>query len=559
MKKSIPGFVIKSAPRETRIGARLAAARVQNASDSETSQVLSARSESKVTTNASTVDDIEQSWLAAERQQEARRLALEEKEKSLHSRKLALKLSKYKIELYEANKLVSSLVETALNALQGPDLILLGTNGLANSGDNHVHPLQPTESASSADAPYSEDGFLGNVRQLTSATIKLTLRKKLLEDTVISLRKEFANEKKQFDCRLHDMQSQMEELRAAKENAEFALKDKRLVYEQQIKNLEREMEETRAKIKVLELVNNTLKTTVHEQEGELLEVPRLEESYLRSARGIVLQKEKKIVAQTIELKKIEKEIELTALWRNKARALEEETQAKDRRIADLKRQLAQVTHKNIALENGRKTGVISKSKERFKEETSHQLSELREENPQSVENVEQTGWFDTETRAPKSQHSPQARKKCESEENADHMLTSYLPLDVENARLKTEIMSLKRKLHRCNMAMSQSRAYPLLNLGNDPTTIDDPEHMETGKKNEQETLNELFDSDEDKADLLDMDEEQRDREEQVQRDLAVCRIERAINVSTAYKAKLEQLRASRPGVQHLKNLRNFHD
>jgi len=561
--KHIPGFTIKSGPpRETRLGARINAARGKHGLDSESSEILSARSaltkDQEGSLNAEDEAEIarQQTWLFQEKEKEARRVAQEEKENKLQNRKLALKLSKYKVELNEANKQISVLMDAAMVALQGPDLAELGI-GLAAFSEGRA----PTFRASSPSPPPQaaprrvEEGFLANVRQLTAATMKISMRKKSLEEIVVGLRKEYVAEKSKFEVQLQEFQAQMAALRRQKENAEFALKDTRLNYEQRVKNLEQEMEDTRAQLAVLEVVNNQLSATCREQEGALFEVPRLEETYLRQARGIVLQKERKITAQTIQLKKSEKEVELTALWRNNASALGEETIAKDRCIAELRRQLIQLTHKHIALQN----------KYNAKEWAGA-------EKVVRTGNFLQTEYFSSPEEegfvAHQSSSPPSSPKHYSGDDEkgrlAQTLQKSFLPADVEIERLKRQMAVLHRKLHRSNMALSNARAYPLLNMGQDLSRIDDPLKETTGggdgvggfnKKSEQDILDEMFDSDEDNEERVEMSAVEQAAEEKAQRELAVKRIERAIGVSTAYKAKLQQLRSSRPGVQHLKSLR----
>lgn len=489
----------------------------------------------------------QQTWLVQEKEKEARRVAQEEKENKLQNRKLALKLSKYKVELNEANKQVCTLMDAAMSALQGPNVgeLDIGLVAFSEGRNPSFHANSPTPQA----PPHADEGFLANVRQLTAATMKITMRKKRLEDIVAGLRNEYAAEKSKFQDQLQEFRKQMAELRAQKENAEFSLKDTRFNYEQRIKNLEQEMEETRKKLAVLEVVNNQLSATCREQEGKLMEVPRLEETYLRQARSIVLQKERKITAQTVQLKKSEKEVELTALYRNNANALGEETIAKDRLIAELRKQLVQLTHKHIALQNkynGKEWEAAEKGRTHDAEKFIGTEYPLVDEE------------FGIMPQSPSPPTSPQHYNGEDEKGRLSRTLQkSFLPAEVEIEKLKREAAELRGKLHRSNMALSNARAYPLLNMGKDPAQVDDPLKMATGnnKKSEQELLDEMFDSDDDKQDREEMSAAEQAAEEKAQRELAVSRIERAIGISTAYKAKLQQLRASRPGVQHLKSLR----
>jgi hypothetical protein len=361
VRTTVPGFKIKEPPqkqRDTRVGARLQAARDDaHGSDSEaTSRVHTSRTAASSEAPVVEQEDNarEKSWLEQEKERDEMRAAMEERENKILTRKLNLKLSKYKMEIHEANKILTSLVTSSLDALKdAPDLTDL-TIGLADGLAGRVRASsargkRESEPATDIDNPafHGEDGLLGTVRMLTEATMKIAMRKKRLEEVVSGLRREYAREKKRFEDTLQELEEKMKNLRKAKENAEFSLQDTRLSFEGQIKSLEREAQEARGKLQVLEVVNHQLKSTVRTQEEELLEVPRLEETYLRKARGIVQHKEKEVQEKTIALRKVEREVINGEFWHGKAKALDAEGQAKDRRIAELNRQLQQLHHKYI--------------------------------------------------------------------------------------------------------------------------------------------------------------------------------------------------------------------
>ncbi len=122
-------------------------------------------------------------------------------------------------------------------------------------------------------------------------------------------------------------------------------------------------------------------------------------------------------------------------------------------------------------------------------------------------------------------------------------------------RLKRDNAQLQRKLERSNMALSAARAYPLFNLGLNTDDGDGDEEAHKGKKGEQEILDELFDSDEDKVAVGQLSAEELELIEKERQDSSSRRIERALTVSAAYKTKLLQLREARPGAQYLRHLR----
>ena len=139
----------------------------------------------------------------------------------------------------------------------------------------------------------------------------------------------------------------MNKANKAKENAEYNLKDRTIQYEQQLKTLNRNYNDVKENLQVLEVVNASLKKQNYTQEEELMHVPRLEETYLRKARSIVLEKERKITEKNILLKSQEKEIVNVNFWQNKAKALHEDMKIKDNEILSLKKQLTQLTHANL--------------------------------------------------------------------------------------------------------------------------------------------------------------------------------------------------------------------
>ena len=583
-KQGIPGFTIKDGPRETRVGARLQAVRADaRGSDSEaSSRVHSARSTaSEVAATAADEEREERSWLEQEKEKEVHRAAVEEKENKILTRKLNLKLSKYKVELHEANKLLGSLVVSSQETLRDSpaiaDLALgLVDDGRSRSRETSAKGKRDAGPATIDEISNSDEGLLGNVRLLTAATMKIAIRKKRLEEVVDVLRKEYIREKKQFEDHLRELTIKMNELRLAKENAEFNLKDTRITFEGQIKTLEREAEIARERLQVLEVVNVSLKQTVRSQEGELLEVPRLEEAYLRKARSIVQHKEYEVLEKTVSFKKVQKEVEHAEFWHGKAKALDAEGQAKDRRISELSRQLHQLHHKYVNIQGqwerekeiARKKGkhvVDKKAKTQTSEDEIDQdeLACMNMKNSGDTFGDEGSPISLPQTKQQK--HASRSGKRDKEKKDLGFEIGNTanvelkLPLEVEVERLKRDNQVLRDKLERSNTSLSAARAYPLFTLGLDPSVVDMGEEGElrNGKKSEQQVLDELFDSDEDKADLMDLQPEERLIIENEKQYESARRIERALTVSSAYKLKLKQLRAARGnGVQHLKKLRD---
>jgi hypothetical protein len=367
-------------------------------------------------------------------------------------------------------------------------------------------------------------------------------------------------------------------------------------------------------------VNTQLKNENYKHAGELMEVPRLEETYLRKARGIVLEKERIVTQKDILLKSQQKDIEAAGFWQGKAKAYNEEIKLKNNEISSLKQQLTRLTHKHLStlksnetykndLKNMMTTGRLSlsspnrpKSPQRQSRSRSpsptvrkHYKSKENDSNTDSDEephlhNSRTPFGSNCQTDNTQTNHKPFSKnsnnihkdhsekqpspvyRNKEKKKNPLRRRMSAIevaasnknPLEIQVEKLKENNEILQKKLDKVNKALAISRAYPLYNMGSGMSNVDsDDEQMNNNgikkpKLNEQEQLDELFDSEEDREELengyLPMEEENRifQAEQLAQQE----RISRAVSVSTAYKAKLQALRQSRPGVQHLKKMRD---
>jgi len=609
--KSVPGFRLVGSGQPSRLGANRAKFNANEAGSESSSRVLSARSqdtkESVINADDNDNDNdeeevIEKTWLENQKVEEARLAAIEEQQNKIFTRKLNLKNSKYKVEIQQAVKVVNDLVESTKKSLDEcsiDDIINLGI-GLKEEEEG-VQRKKNRKDVRPEITSIPEEGLIGTIRHLSAVTSKIITRNNRLEDIIKNLKKEYTTEKKKFEVNIQNIKLQMSELRIAKENAEFTIKDQRIIYEAKLKKLNQEYEDAKHSLQILEVVNNNLKNTVYEQEGEIFNIPRLEETYLRKARSIVLTKERELQDKNIQLKQIEKDAEQSEYWHGRASAYQEELKLKDLRIIEVNKQLTIISNKYRSLIR-KYDFMMDKDNEYIRLEQREEIFEESEKYDDDKKNeyIKRKRKNQIRSRSP----SPIQSGLCGSgspisspgrPHTAEIILPSRKPLaklggrrmsslemaqqgknpmEIEVTRLKEANEMLQRKLDRANRSLAASRAYPLLNSGKPPPKIEGENSEGQGqgqghghegneekkklKLNQQEELDLLFESDEDKEER-DFDQDEMIKFEQKQRQLTAKRIERAVGVSTAYKAKLKQLRETRPGVKHLKGLREKHE
>ena len=103
------------------------------------------------------------------------------------------------------------------------------------------------------------------------------------------------------------------------------------------------------------------------------------------------------------------------------------------------------------------------------------------------------------------------------------------------------------------MKLADARAYPLYNTRAPPETDEDADKMDSAQELEM-----LFHPDnEDEEIVYHETSEEREERELAERNAAQQRIERAVNMNLAYKAKLEQIRKARKYSDRVKAIRKL--
>lgn len=486
------------------------------------------------------------------------RIALEEVDNSRKvSRKKALQLSKASTQIAEATQTAQELSELALShlhrelparnvtlkeleELKGKEDTL---NELSGDGEDMSQISEASSAPSSKEKGLS---LLDSMQQLSKATRALVARKDVLESQVRALRDEYIKEKRAFEQRLQDALAEMERLREQKRSAELQTSEVRMEYDQQIKQLKAQAEDAQQSLRALEAANTKLKASVEDKETALMQVPRLEEEYLRTARKLVVKKERVVQQKTLAMKKMEGDVNKAAFWQQKAVLLGEENLALKTELADFKRcniqavtklqwELQQETSKNRPHNKHAHTRAVS---------TTDSADSPRKK---SIARVASTHTGHTG----QTGHVSLARGTEMSDEA--HIQQFH---EAEIARLKEVVEGLRDHNRSLTLKLAHARSYPLLNTRPEPDE-DDLEDDKHGLEAELEALFHPENEEEEDAYGDGDDRETRAERESEEARAAQRRIERAINMNEAYKNKLAQLRSARPGSEHFKTMRRL--
>lgn len=117
---------------------------------------------------------------------------------------------------------------------------------------------------------------------------------------------------------------QADNLRLTDQIGEIGIKNS-----QKVAVLTREIFTQRESMEELKAENTKAGTKIQYLERRMMEVPRLEEGYMRQARGMIRQQEMSNTMNKIEWKRIEEEAKQAQFWKGKAKALDEELMVSD--------------------------------------------------------------------------------------------------------------------------------------------------------------------------------------------------------------------------------------
>ena len=548
----VPGFTIKKNATRLRRGSLDGSVGSNKSSGREDKEILASKTED---------DFVEQAYREHMAKQldemgSADRGEVERSRKA--SRKQALQLSKASTQIVEAIRTAQDLSRLANSRLYKE----LPTR---NTSLKELEELKDMENAFNE---FSEDGddvsqiseasskkqqgpsLLESMQQLSKATRAIVARKEVLETQVRALRDEYIKEKGNFEARMQDALAEMERLREQKKRAELQTREVRMEYDRQIKQLQAQADDAQQSLQALETMKNKLQASLEDKETALMEVPRLEEEYLRTARRLVVKKERDVQQKTMAMKKMEGEVNKAVFWQQKAVLLGEENLA-------LKTELAEFKRNNIQ--------AVTKLQWELQKETSKNQSH----NKHAHTGTATAGVASPRRKTIRADPSPAAKAATAvsntwgggvaahtggPEVSEEEHIRSFQ--EAEIARLKTVIEGLRDHNLSLTLKLADARSYPLLNTRPPP----DEDDLDDGKEGLEAELEALFhpeNEDEDDTYGDDDNGETRAEREAAEARAAQQRIERAINMNEAYKSKLVQLRKARPGSQHFKSMRRL--
>lgn len=477
------------------------------------------------------------------------------------SRKQALHLSKAMTQIKEATLTVGELSDFALSSLKNNqvtsrDVTLeeLAAELKANEdrrkeeGDNLFGDVSDDAEGTDANEQQSRrPNLIDSVATLTKVTRRITARKEILEKQVKALRDEYIKEKKNFERQLQDAIGAMNKLREEKDDAELKVREVRLEFEKQIRDLERNAEDARRKLQILEVMNKDLQHSLEDKETQLLDVPQMEENYLRTARALVVKKERAVIEKSMLLKQAEEKVKSSGFWHRKAVLLAEENLSIKKELEECKRNNIQAVtrlQRELQWETSRNQPHNAHVRQPPTVTRQHLKREDADEGGDGPEiaHVASTGGTAAVTGTgtvlgPETSHEEHVRQFQAA----------------ELARLRGVVSSLQDANKTLSLKLADARAYPLYNTRAAPEDDVDGE-----KTTAAEELEALFhpDNEEEENQYFETDEDREARETE-ERVAAQQRVERAVNMSFAYKSKLEQIRKARKKSDHFKALRKL--
>lgn len=221
---------------------------------------------------------------------------------------------------------------------------------------------------------------------------------------------------------------------------------------------------------------------IQQQERKIMEIPRLEEQFMRNARTIVRQQEVANTMSKIEHKKMEEENKSLNFWKNKTKSLEEE-------MYKLRTDLESITNQNRMNYNKYQNLLIAHN--RIKSNQNYKSSREKEYSTPSLSSKSMGDQIRKETPKnlrPKSAGGiPISRKSSLdlNDEEPEHTKT-FAEVNLEEmTRLRNELKRKEEHIIKLSRKLSLARAFPLLSID------DRKENQESYQKASWEDPNDL--------------------------------------------------------------------
>jgi len=213
------------------------------------------------------------------------------------------------------------------------DGVTAGSNVDAIKSSSTNNPLHP-----------EEGDLLKSMMTLSKVTKHLMHRRDELEETVERLRARAAELEREKAEMFSQLESLAKRLREEKSSASAALTDLKIKFKRRIEEAEEQAAAARMAAGFLEASNSKLTGSVEKLETKLMEVPRLEEAYLRTARGIVRQRDVLVNEKDVKIRAMTSEIEQVQFWKQKATLAQEECVRREKEATIRTRQMLMIAH-----------------------------------------------------------------------------------------------------------------------------------------------------------------------------------------------------------------------
>lgn len=514
-------------------------------------------------------------------------------------RKKNVDLSRAKAEISQACGTVNSLIHSIQQTSLAPSLVsderrdsldTLRSDSLTSG----VHLLDQGDSQVAGSVGSDGDDLLLSMVTLAKLTKKLALQRDQLEGTCAQQRRHIVSIEAKNEELFAELEQLARKLKEEKANSSTARTELEMMYRDRLASAAKEVELLRAQMAALREQSRDLGEELEDRETKLLEVPRLEESYLRTARGLVRAKERLLNEKEVKIRSMQQEVEQVAFWKTKAAVCNEESLRKDKELAELKRQSLIIAHnfrqvtstnqkltqqlmavsKRVPLDTQRRPAspspppsppshsdaydIMDELQRLAREELPSQgltLAAAQEERKQQPHQSQQSRQAASlPTLRPATATSSRKPAATHATTHATTHASAHRPsADEEDfnskevRRLRGVVSELGETIKALHFKLAQARAYPLMHTevpggGGSGGDDDGRDNRFVGKVYVSE-MDELFDpgQDDEEADAV----AQREAKE-----ASAARIARALSVQRDFVSRIDEIRGKRPKSAH---------
>ena len=282
-------------------------------------------------------------------------------------RLISQELARSKAESSSASRLVATLVQELNdeNAVSAPDVTSFAggfnqerrgsiesidsiSSSVLMSEPDPLGPRMHDKSSSKlqvgGSALPTDTDLLASMMAMSKVAKRMAYRKRELEGIVQRLQQHVAELEREKAELFAQLESLAKRMRVEKTNASQALTELKIKFKRRIEEAEEEAANSKLAAGFLQGSNKRLMADVEHLEVKLMEVPRMEETYMRTARDIVKQRDVLLNEKDVKIRGMSNEIEQVSFWKQKATLYNEELARKDKEATIQKRQMIMIAH-----------------------------------------------------------------------------------------------------------------------------------------------------------------------------------------------------------------------